>query len=189
MVLRSHTPLSNICKALQRDWPTKPPLVAQSPLPASTSFTPSSCNPSSVNHNTFSRPNPSTTNPTSNRHRLHQATTTIPAPNQPKQPQNWQPHYHIGLCINNNIILFTFTQSLIYAKFDIICLTETWLTPSTNVDNEILPYGFNIYRIDRPSRGGGIFITASTIIPSSYYLVSLIFKLIVIILSLPNSMP
>ena len=66
----------------------EPPSVVQSPVPASTSPAPSSSNPSSSNHSTFSRPNQSTTNPTSNTHRSHQATTTIPAPNQPKQPKN-----------------------------------------------------------------------------------------------------
>ena len=35
--------------------------------------------------------------------------------------------------------------------------TETWLDPSIP-DNQILPPYFKIYRIDRPSKGGGVII-------------------------------
>ena len=49
-------------------------------------------------------------------------------------------------------------QSYVYSSdFDIICLTETWLSESI-FDQEILPTNYQIYRKDRPSRGGGVLI-------------------------------
>jgi len=49
-------------------------------------------------------------------------------------------------------------QSLVYSKsYDIIALTETWLTDSV-FDNEILPTNYIIFRKDRSSRGGGILL-------------------------------
>ena len=59
-----------------------------------------------------------------------------------------------------------FFQSLVYSKcFDVICVTETWLTTSI-LDKEILPYNYTIYRHDRGSRGGGILVDVSVNIPS-----------------------
>ena len=52
-------------------------------------------------------------------------------------------------------------QSLVYSKsFDIIALTETWLTDSI-FDNEILPTNYTIFRNDRSSRGGGVLIAVN----------------------------
>ena len=59
-----------------------------------------------------------------------------------------------------------FFQSLVYSKcFEVICVTETWLTTSI-LDKEILPYNYTIYRRDRGSRGGGILVAVSDNIPS-----------------------
>lgn len=44
-------------------------------------------------------------------------------------------------------------------------MTETWLTSNT-FNKEILPNGFNIYRNDRHSRGGGVLLAINDIIPS-----------------------
>ena len=66
--------------------------------------------------------------------------------------------------IVNKLSLF---QSYIYSSdFDVICLTETWLSESV-FDQEILPTNYNIYRKDRPSRGGGVLIAIKSTIPAS----------------------
>ena len=58
-------------------------------------------------------------------------------------------------------------QSYVYSSnFDVICLTETWLSESV-FDQEILPTNYNIYRKDRPSRGGGVLIATKSFIPVS----------------------
>ena len=44
--------------------------------------------------------------------------------------------------------------------------TETWLSESV-FDQEILPANYNIYRKDRPSRGGGVLIAVKDTIPVS----------------------
>ena len=63
----------------------------------------------------------------------------------------------------NKLSLF---QSYIYSSdYDIICLTETWLTDLI-FDQEILPTSYNIYRKDRPSRGGGVLIAIKDTIPA-----------------------
>ena len=52
-------------------------------------------------------------------------------------------------------------QSLVYSKsFDIIGLTETWLSDCI-FDNEILPCNYTLFRKDRPSRGGGVLIAVN----------------------------
>ena len=51
------------------------------------------------------------------------------------------------------------------SHFDIIGLTETWLTEGI-WNNEILPNTFNIYRKDRTSRGGGVLLAIRATIPS-----------------------
>ena len=59
-------------------------------------------------------------------------------------------------------------QSFVYtSNFNILCITETWLTDSV-FDLEILPTDFTIYRKDRHSRGGGVLIASipTSIIPS-----------------------
>lgn len=40
---------------------------------------------------------------------------------------------------------------------DVIVLTETWLNKSV-LDNDIFINGYNVYRTDRPKRGGGVAI-------------------------------
>ena len=75
----------------------------------------------------------------------------------------------------NKLSLF---QSYVYSSdFDVICLTETWLSDSV-FDQEILPINYNIYRKDRFSRGGGVLIAIKDTIPVS-----------VLSLYLPNNAP
>ena len=58
-------------------------------------------------------------------------------------------------------------QSFVYtSNFNILCITETWLTDSV-FDLEILPTDFTIYRKDRHSRGGGVLIAVDESIPTS----------------------
>lgn len=75
-------------------------------------------------------------------------------------------YYSIALwnvrSLNNKILSL---QNLIYTKqVDLLCITEPWLTEQI-CNNEILPYGYNIFRRDRGSRGGGIPIAVSYNIP------------------------
>ena len=49
--------------------------------------------------------------------------------------------------------------------YDIIAITETWLSNSM-YDNEILPTGYSIYRNDRTTRGGGVLIAVKEYISS-----------------------
>ena len=66
--------------------------------------------------------------------------------------------------IVNKLSLF---QSYVYSSdFDVICLTETWLSESV-FEQEILPTNYNIHRKDRPSRGGGVLIATKSTIPVS----------------------
>ena len=66
--------------------------------------------------------------------------------------------------IVNKLSLF---QSYVYSSnFDVICLTETWLTESV-FDQEILPTNYNIFRKDRSTRGGGVLIATKSSIPVS----------------------
>ena len=77
-----------------------------------------------------------------------------------------------------------FFQSLVYSKsFDIIAVTETWLSNST-FSNEILPLGYQVYRRDRPHTGGGVLIAVSSSFPSSLALSAPDIELIVIKLDL-----
>ena len=56
-------------------------------------------------------------------------------------------------------------QAHVYSSdFDVVCLSETWLSDSL-FDQEILPSNYNIYRNDRPSRGGGVLIATKDNIP------------------------
>ena len=58
-------------------------------------------------------------------------------------------------------------RSFVYSSnYSIFCITETWLSDLI-YDNEILPTGFNIYRKDRSSRGGGVLIAIDQDIHSS----------------------
>lgn len=57
-------------------------------------------------------------------------------------------------------------NSFVYSsKFMIFCFNETWLNDSI-FNNEIIPTGYSIYRKDRSSRGGGILVAVSDLIPS-----------------------
>ena len=57
-------------------------------------------------------------------------------------------------------------SSFVYTlNYQIIAITETWLTSSI-YDNEILPSQYTIYRSDRKSRGGGIMIAINQSIPT-----------------------
>ena len=51
-------------------------------------------------------------------------------------------------------------QSVVYSKsYDIICLTETWLSDTIPVyDSEIFAYNYTIFRKDQQSRGGGVLV-------------------------------
>ena len=56
-------------------------------------------------------------------------------------------------------------QAHVYSSdFDVVCLSKTWLSDSL-FDQEILPSNYNIYRNDRPSRGGGVMIATKDNIP------------------------
>ena len=56
-------------------------------------------------------------------------------------------------------------QSFIYASsFDIIAITETWLSDHFH-SNEILPNNFNLIRKDRGTRGGGVLLAINSSIP------------------------
>ena len=57
--------------------------------------------------------------------------------------------------LNNQIHNF---QSYIYSNdFDVIAITETWLTKHIYT-NELLPCGYNVLRKDRNGRGGGVLL-------------------------------
>ena len=57
--------------------------------------------------------------------------------------------------ISNNIARF---QDLVYSEDnDIICVTETWLNSDIS-NSEILNEGYEIFRKDRESRGGGVLV-------------------------------
>jgi len=56
-------------------------------------------------------------------------------------------------------------QSVVYSKsYDIICLTETWLS-DTIYDSEILPYNYTIFCKDRQSHGGSVLVAVDNRIP------------------------
>ena len=60
-------------------------------------------------------------------------------------------------------------SSFVYRlNYQIIAITETWLTSSI-YDNEILPCQYTIYCSDRKSRGGGIMIAINQSIPSEIF--------------------
>ena len=65
-------------------------------------------------------------------------------------------------------------QSLVYSStFNIIGLTETWLKDSI-LNSEILPTGYTIYRLDHPSRGGGVLLAVKRLLLVNNYKVSVI---------------
>ena len=57
--------------------------------------------------------------------------------------------------INDNTARF---QDLVYSEDnDIVCVTETWLNADIS-NSEILDEGYEIFRKDRESRGGGVLV-------------------------------
>ena len=77
----------------------------------------------------------------------------------------------------------TFLQSLVYSRsLACLCLTETWLSDLV-CNGEILPTGYNIYRCDRGSRGGGVLIAVSEEIPSKQLVVNESCEVVVVELS------
>lgn len=66
----------------------------------------------------------------------------------------------------------TLLQSLVCSKkLDILCITESWLSSSIR-DCEIAPHGYNVFRRDRNSHGGGVLIAVSEKFPSRLLLAS-----------------
>ncbi len=49
--------------------------------------------------------------------------------------------------------------------FNIVCITETWLTPFV-LDKEVLPSDYKVYHRDRGTRGVGVLIVIIDIFPS-----------------------
>ena len=60
--------------------------------------------------------------------------------------------------------LSAFQAHVYLSDFDVVCLSETWLSDSL-IDQEILPSNYNIYCNDRPSCGGGVLIATKDNIP------------------------
>lgn len=47
-----------------------------------------------------------------------------------------------------------FYELFLNSRFDLICMSESWLKPSLDSNNYVLP-GYNLFRTDRVGRGGG----------------------------------
>ena len=58
-----------------------------------------------------------------------------------------------------------FQSFVLSTNFDIICVTETWLTDFI-FNQELLPHNYIIHRNDRKSRGGGVLIATKNNIPA-----------------------
>ena len=61
--------------------------------------------------------------------------------------------------------LHNFSSFVYTSNYQIIAVTETWLTSSI-YNNEILPSNFTVYRNDRGTRGGGVLLAVNLSIPS-----------------------
>ncbi len=62
-------------------------------------------------------------------------------------------------------------HNLVYSSdCDILAVTETWLTPRVS-DNELIPAGYSIHRLDRSNNktGGGVLIAVKNSLPSTTY--------------------
>ena len=60
-------------------------------------------------------------------------------------------------------------QSFVYTgDFDIVCVTETWLTDAVS-NAELLPNSYSVFRRDRVSRGGGVLIAIKNSISSQLF--------------------
>ena len=78
-------------------------------------------------------------------------------------------------------------QSLIYANsYDIIGVSEIWLTSEIN-SNEILPYGFSVYRNDRPSCDGGVMLAIHNSIPCQFLASPVDIEIVCVKLNLQHS--
>ena len=91
---------------------------------------------------------------------------TSPVTSAPVDPSGQWLHFGLwnARSVTNKLNFF---QSLVLnTSFDIFAVTETWLTPQI-FDREILPFGYFIYRHNRGSRGGGVLVAISNLIPSN----------------------
>ena len=80
---------------------------------------------------------------------------------------------------------FTQLQHLVYTShFDIIGITETWLSSSI-FDNEILPTNYSIFRRDRCGRGGGVLLAVRNPIEVISVFSHPTIELLTVVLSLP----
>ena len=75
---------------------------------------------------------------------------------------------HICLLNTRSLVnkLSNFQSLVCSSDYSIFCITETWLSKDI-FDNEILPYGYSIYRKDRDSRGGGVLLAVKNNIIST----------------------
>ena len=92
--------------------------------------------------------------------------STTPVNNFPKS--NSQATHHVKLLLWNVRSLnkqITKFQSYIYAAdYDVLAITETWLSGSI-YSNEILPNNYNIICRDCDTRGGGVLLAIKNSIP------------------------
>jgi len=85
--------------------------------------------------------------------------------------------------LNNKLTTF---QNFVYTfDYDIIGLTETWLTDAV-LDNEILPVNYSIYRTDRVTRGGGVLLAVKNTVPSQCWESPKDLELVTVVISLNN---
>ena len=64
--------------------------------------------------------------------------------------------------------IYLLTTYISIHDFDIICLSETYLTSTTDINDENLKIpGYIMYRVDHPSdvKGGGVCIYCKTMLP------------------------
>lgn len=101
---------------------------------------------------------------------------TPPSMEDPSSPpvdapviSDWLADNNINLCLWNcrSIVnkLKEFQAFIQSSHFLIFAITESWCSPSI-FDNEIIPPDYIIFRNDRDSRGGGVFIAVHKLIPS-----------------------
>ena len=64
--------------------------------------------------------------------------------------------------------LSTFQSFVFSTGYNLICVTETWLSDHI-FDHEIIPSQYSIYRNDRTTRGGGVMIAIQDIIPATLF--------------------
>ena len=67
---------------------------------------------------------------------------------------------NITLADNSRVSNLLRFQDLVYSEsLDVVLVTETWLNGSVQ-DSEVIPVGYNIFRVDRDDNrpGGGVLI-------------------------------